>query len=477
MTLYRLAANCNYGELDGEMIRDRLVVGIRDSALSERLQLNATLKLEKAEKTIRQKQSVHEQQNILSGAEGPSVDGIRTSHDREKHRERREQRRPNNGGRPKQRPAPKQCTRCERDPHPRNKCPAKDATCHKCRKKGHYGAQRVGSGRSVSIKETRHLQILCGPSRKPLQVVGQCQMTLASKGRSSSQEVFVVKQLRSNLLGLPAIKALRLATRLDETTTEFTPPLSATYILDRFKKIFQGLGNLGEEYEVNLKPGTTPFAFFTPRRVALPLRERVAEELKRMETMGVISRVDVPTTWCAGMVVAPKKSGLIRIGVDLKPLNQSVLREVHPLPKVDDTLAQLTGTKVFSKLDTNSGFWQIPLSPASRLLTTFITPFGRFCFNKLPFGISSAPEHFQKRMSRILTGLDGVVCQMDDVMVFGKNKAQHDCWPFSSVSRSLEPHSMPESVSSTKHPSSFWVMSLTRRAYRPTQIKQRPSER
>ena len=83
---------------------------------------------------------------------------------------------------------------------------------------------------------------------------------------------------------------------------------------------------------------------------------------------------------------------------------------------------------MFSKLNANSGFGQIPLSPASHLQTTFITPFRRFCFNKLPLGISSAPKlkHLQKRMSRILTGLDGVVCQMDDVMVFRKNKAQHN---------------------------------------------------
>ena len=81
---------------------------------------------------------------------------------------------------------------------------------------------------------------------------------------------------------------------------------------------------------------------------------------------------------------------------------------------------------MFSKLDANSGFWQIPLEQCSRLLTTFITPFGRYCFNKLPFGISSAPEHFQKRMSQILDGLEGVVCQMDDVLVFGKDQQQHD---------------------------------------------------
>ena len=97
-----------------------------------------------------------------------------------------------------------------------------------------------------------------------------------------------------------------------------------------------------------------------------------------MEAMGVISKVEIPTPWCAGMVVVPKKDGKVRICVDLKPLNASVKRETHPLPKVDDTLAQLSGAKIFSKLDANSGFWQIPLAKQSRHLTTFITPFGRF---------------------------------------------------------------------------------------------------
>ena len=145
-----------------------------------------------------------------------------------------------------------------------------------------------------------------------------------------------------------------------------------------------------------------------------------------MEAMGVISKVDEPTPWCAGMVVVPKKGGAIRICIDLKPLNGNVLREVHPLPRVDETLAQLSGAKVFGKLDANSGFWQIPLAKQSRHLTTFITPFGQYCFNKLPFGISSAPEHFQKHMSKILEGLEGVLCLMDDILVFGGNAAEHD---------------------------------------------------
>ena len=126
------------------------------------------------------------------------------------------------------------------------------------------------------------------------------------------------------------------------------------------------------------------------------------------------------------MVAVPKKNGKLRICVDLKHLNEAVQREVHPLPKVDETLAQLSGATIFSKLDANSGFWQIPLCPKSRLLTTFITPCGRFCFNKLPFGIASALELFQKRMSKILSGLEGIVCQMDDVLIFGKTKDEHD---------------------------------------------------
>ena len=136
--------------------------------------------------------------------------------------------------------------------------------------------------------------------------------------------------------------------------------------------------------------------------------------------------MDKATLWCTGVVVVLRKSGDVQICVDLKHLNQSVLREKHPLPGVDETLEQLTGATVISKLDANSGFWQIPLAKNCHELTSFITPFGRYCFNKLPFGISSAPEHFQKKMRTILDGLVGVLCLMDDILIFGKDQKEHD---------------------------------------------------
>ena len=81
---------------------------------------------------------------------------------------------------------------------------------------------------------------------------------------------------------------------------------------------------------------------------------------------------------------------------------------------------------VFRKLNANCGFWQIPLSESCQKLTTFITPFGHYYFKRLPFGICSAPEHFQRRMSAILAGHDWVLCHMDDVFNFGRDHGEHD---------------------------------------------------
>ena len=144
-----------------------------------------------------------------------------------------------------------------------------------------------------------------------------------------------------------------------------------------------------------------------------------------MEDAGVIARVEQPTDWWAPMVVVPKKDD-VRMCVDLTKLNESVRRERHEMHSVEYTLGQLSDARIFSKLDANSAFWQVLLADEYALLTTFIIPFGRFYFKRLHFGISSAPEHFQRRMSAILEGIDGVLCQMDDILILGATQNQHD---------------------------------------------------
>ena len=167
----------------------------------------------------------------------------------------------------------------------------------------------------------------------------------------------------------PSWKASNRSTRSDRSRTG-----SAGCWKQQFPQLFEGLGKLEGDYKIKLEPGAKPYGLSTPRRVAVPLLKAVEQELHRMEELGVIARVTEPTDWCSGMVVVPTRDGKVRICVDLTRLNESVRRERHPLPATDPILAQLSGAQVFTKLDANSAFWQIPLATESMLLTTFITP-------------------------------------------------------------------------------------------------------
>ena len=145
-----------------------------------------------------------------------------------------------------------------------------------------------------------------------------------------------------------------------------------------------------------------------------------------MIEMDVIKPVSEPTQWCSGMVVVPKQNGKVRICVDLKPLNEAVIRERYTLPLFEDITARLAGSSVYSILDASSGYWQLALQEDSQLLTTFITPFGRYAFKRVPFGITSASEIYQRKMAEMLEGIDGVAVYQDDILVYGKNLHEHN---------------------------------------------------
>lgn len=129
--------------------------------------------------------------------------------------------------------------------------------------------------------------------------------------------------------------SLHLHSRVDAAHAE----VEDQNIWKLFSNLLSGVGNLREEYEVKLNEWAVPHSLFTARNMLIPFRQKVYDELDHVEAMGVISNVCEPTQWRAGMVVVPKKSGAIRICVDLKPLNDNVLREAHPILKVDETLA------------------------------------------------------------------------------------------------------------------------------------------
>ena len=121
-----------------------------------------------------------------------------------------------------------------------------------------------------------------------------------------------------------------------------------------------------------------------------------------------------------------KRNGDVRICVDLKKVNAAVKRERITLPTFEQVTGKLQGSTVYSVLDGASGYWQLSLDEQSSKYTTFITPFGRFRFLKLPFGISIANEVFQRRMMDVLGDLEGVVVYQDDILVHGSSMTIHD---------------------------------------------------
>ena len=141
------------------------------------------------------------------------------------------------------------------------------------------------------------------------------------------------------------------------------------------------------------------------------------------------------------LVIVPKKSApreppKRRLCVDFRKVNklqQEVITagktkgqiSIHPLPKIDEMYAKLKGAKVFSTIDLRSGYHHITLGKSSRAKTAFVTPFGKYKFLMVPFGLAQAPAYFQLLMNKVLHGLDFAMTYLDDIIIFSKNELKH----------------------------------------------------
>lgn len=182
-------------------------------------------------------------------------------------------------------------------------------------------------------------------------------------------------------------------------------PITREALIEKYPDVFgDGVGKLAGEHHIRLDNTVDPVQH-APRRVPVALRAKVKEALEDLVKQEVIAPVTSPTAWISSMVTVPKKNGKLRICLDPKYLNRAVQREHYPLPTIEDVATRLHGAKVFTKLDARNGFWHVALDDESSYLTTFHTPFGRYRLRRLPFGISSAPEVFQRRMHQLIEGL------------------------------------------------------------------------
>ncbi len=144
-----------------------------------------------------------------------------------------------------------------------------------------------------------------------------------------------------------------------------------------------------------------------------------------MVDLNVIEPVEKPTEWVNALVIVSKPNGKLRICLDPRPLNKAIKRQHHRLPTTEEIIFEMSGARYFSKLDAASGYWQIKVDDESADLLTFGTPFGRYRFKRLPFGIHSASEVFQVEIASIIADIPGCANSQDDI-VWGTTKQEHD---------------------------------------------------
>jgi len=471
--LRNLVKDCTYDKAN-EMVRDRIVAGVLSPEIREKL-LNEgdTLTMDKAIEISAKYEATRQcLKSMASASSEENVDALK----KKKPQQQKQEEIVN-------------CRNCGGN-HKKMKCPAFGQKCHNCSKVNHYASVCRGKKKIHSVEEeekeddndladtycdaidgedypdTAFAQVILSTGDKVrfkidsgsqaniipfktykklhmapplrgstcklfsysgqrLSVKGDVSLKCSYKNNSFTGTFHVVETPSNSqpILGLQACLQLRLIQLILSVNSD--TPLTKDKVLDEYKQLFTGLGELEGDITVHLKDDATP-TVHAPRRVPHAIKPQLKKELKKMEDTGVIVKVTEPTDWVNSLVVVEKPDGKLRICLDPKDLNEAIRRPHYQLPTLEDALAKMAGAKYFSKLDARSGYWQLKLDQKSSLMTTFNTPFGRYRFRRLPFGIVCAQDIFQRKMDETFEGIEGVTPLIDDVIVHGRTREEHD---------------------------------------------------
>ena len=210
----------------------------------------------------------------------------------------------------------------------------------------------------------------------------------------------------------PASSPRRSATSTKRTLTE-------AIILEEYADVFDGRlglieGDVHLEVDQNIQPTQMPL-----RRLPIALHDRVEAELRKLVNDGIIAPVTKPTPWVSALLVTTRRDNSLRVCIDPLYLNRALQRSTYYMPTIDDVLPKLCNAKVFSTMDAKSAFHQLKLDESSSYMTTFESVFGRYRWLRCPYGISPAPEIFQQRFHSAISGLNGIHCIADDILIAG----------------------------------------------------------
>uniref|UniRef100_A0A5S6QCG5 RNA-directed DNA polymerase n=1 Tax=Trichuris muris TaxID=70415 RepID=A0A5S6QCG5_TRIMR len=470
--LKELAATCAFGALEEESIRDQLIEGTSSPAVRERLLSVDNLTLDKAILIAQQMETAKREAScLLATADGTDVNLLK----------KRQQSAPSSGSVARknagEQTTQKYCFRCGSTTHLANAsdCHARNSQCYNCGKRGHLSkvckSKQLGRPKrkvcsSVQMLELAQLskadsiyitiEVSYRSNYYPLQFMVDTGSPVSVIPRSLWQTTFASAPLRTPPVTLTSYckRPLPILGCFDASVKYKGKRARTTFYVARYGKALIGMDLIGElnirihgsdvvsnvavttsegrtnaklknyVHEVKIKRDIKPVKQKL-RRLPLLLREAVAKEIHKLLSTGIIEKIDA-SEWVSPIVVTRKKDGNIRLCVDLREPNKAIVPDIFPLPHIDDLLLRFKGATIFSALDLRSAYHQLVLHENSRDITAFISHVGLFRFCRVPYGLCSAPAAFQKVMTDILRGLPGVVCYLDDIVVFGKTKSEHD---------------------------------------------------
>ncbi|XP_013167322.1 PREDICTED: uncharacterized protein K02A2.6-like [Papilio xuthus] len=262
------------------------------------------------------------------------------------------------------------------------------------------------------VKKPNKILLAYG-SKTPLQIEGSFEAVIKANSKTERATIYVIEDGTRNLLGKDT--ALRLGVlKLGEDVNQ-----DKQFSKQSFPK-FKGI-LIEIPIDPTVKPVMQPY-----RRTPIPLEEKINMKIKELLDLDIIEEVHAPSSWVSPIVPILKDDGDVRLCVDMRRANSAILRENHPLPCMESLLPRINKAKYFSKLDIKNAFHQVEIHPKSRDVTTFITSNGLYRYKRLMFGITCAPELFQKIMEKMLIKCEGVTNFIDDILIWGRNEREHD---------------------------------------------------
>lgn len=304
---------------------------------------------------------------------------------------------------------------------------------------------KLDTGSEVNILPSRVFEHINTQLRKQLQpttmvleayggfkIRPKGQMKLfAYNGNSKTQLNFLIADGSIKpILGLQACVTLGFIARTDNTndqstTTTYIHSIEEKSFISEYADIFDGLGIIKRNQQLIVSPTERPIAK-PPRRIPAKIVDRVKQKIDELEATGIVERVDEPAQWVHNLVVVEKPDGSVRLCLDPRELNNALLDEFFMIPTLEDISQKIHGAEFYTVLDLKDGFYQIELDVEASKLCTFSTPFGCYRFKRFPFGLKMGPELCQKYNTEHFGKIDGTAIYLDDILVTGKTKTEHD---------------------------------------------------